>query len=217
MICLGKIIITWPGGDDTKRVIDLHRVGIDDDAVLRLRHLERQRRLAACSRTRYQHRTPATRHALFPRVMSMPVLCLIANPNDSELDPALAAAIAGQTGGELNWLNHAIACEIIEPKSTDALDIARQIIGQRRVDAAIVPTEQRRKQILIADMDSTMIEQECIDELAAALGIKEQVAEITDRAMRGELDLGQALDTRVALLKGLERKVVEQVRREQIT
>ncbi|WP_108461260.1 phosphoserine phosphatase SerB [Devosia naphthalenivorans] len=147
----------------------------------------------------------------------MPVLCLIANPNDSELDPALAAAIAGQTGGELNWLNHAIACEIIEPKSTDALDIARQIIGQRRVDAAIVPTEQRRKQILIADMDSTMIEQECIDELAAALGIKEQVAEITDRAMRGELDFGQALDTRVALLKGLERKVVEQVRREQIT
>ena len=147
----------------------------------------------------------------------MPVLCLIANPNDSELDPALAAAIAGQTGGELNWLNHAIACEIIEPKSTDALDIARQIIGQRRVDAAIVPTERRRKQILIADMDSTMIEQECIDELAAALGIKEQVAEITDRAMRGELDFGQALDTRVALLKGLERKVVEQVRREQIT
>ena len=147
----------------------------------------------------------------------MPVLCLIANPNDSELDPALAAAIAGQTGGELNWLNHAIACEIIEPKSTDALDITRQIIGQRRVDAAIVPTEQRRKQILIADMDSTMIEQECIDELAAALGIKEQVAEITDRAMRGELDFGQALDTRVALLKGLERKVVEQVRREQIT
>ena len=147
----------------------------------------------------------------------MPVLCLIANPNDSELDPALAAAIAGETGGELNWLNHAIACEIIEPKSTDALDIARQIIGQRRVDAAIVPTEQRRKQILIADMDSTMIEQECIDELAAALGIKEQVDEITDRAMRGELDFGQALDTRVALLKGLERKVVEQVRREQIT
>jgi len=147
----------------------------------------------------------------------MPVLCLIANPNDSELDPALAAAIAGQTGGELNWLNHAIACEIIEPKSTDALDTAREIIGQRRVDAAIVPTDQRRKQILIADMDSTMIEQECIDELAAALGIKEQVAEITDRAMRGELDFGQALDTRVALLKGLERKVVEQVRREQIT
>ena len=62
-----------------------------------------------------------------------------------------------------------------------------------------------------------MINEECIDELAAALGIKEQVADITDRAMRGELDFGQALDTRVALLKGLERKVIEEVRREQIT
>jgi len=147
----------------------------------------------------------------------MPVLCLIANPSDSELDPNLAAAVLKQTQGELNWLNHAIACEIIEPKSTDALALAREIIGERRVDAALVPTEQRRKQILIADMDSTMIEQECIDELAAALGIKAQVAEITDRAMRGEIDFGQALDTRVALLRGLERKVIEEVRREQIT
>jgi phosphoserine phosphatase len=147
----------------------------------------------------------------------MPVLCLIANPADSELDPALAAAVIKQTGGELNWLNHSIACEIIEPKSTDALAIAREVIGTSKVDAALVETEGRRKPILVADMDSTMIEQECIDELAAALGIKQQVAEITDRAMRGELDFAQALDTRVALLKGLERKVIEEVRREQIT
>jgi phosphoserine phosphatase len=147
----------------------------------------------------------------------MPVLCLIANPINSELDPALAAAVVRETGGELNWLNHAIACEIIEPKSTDALATAREIVASRRIDCALVPTGQRRKQILIADMDSTMIEQECIDELAAALGIKEQVAAITDRAMRGELDFGQALDTRVALLKGLERKIIEEVRREQIT
>ncbi|WP_137152480.1 phosphoserine phosphatase SerB [Devosia sp. FKR38] len=147
----------------------------------------------------------------------MPVLCLIANPIDSELDPALAAAVVEQTGGELNWLNHGIACEIIEPMSTDALSLARQVIGTRRVDAALVPTEGRRKPVLVADMDSTMINQECIDELAAALGIKEQVADITDRAMRGELDFEAALDTRVALLKGLERKVIEEVRREQIT
>lgn len=147
----------------------------------------------------------------------MPVLCLIADPADSELDPALAAKVVQQTGGELNWLNHAIACEIIEPKSTEALTIAREIIGSRRVDANVVPTDGRRKKILVADMDSTMINEECIDELAAALGIKDQVAEITDRAMRGELDFGQALDTRVALLKGLERKVIEEIRREQIT
>ena len=147
----------------------------------------------------------------------MPVLCLIANPSDSELDPSLAAAVVKQTGGELNWLDHGIACEIIDPLSTDALDLARDVIGRRKVDAALVPSQGRRKSILIADMDSTMINEECIDELAAAIGIKEQVADITDRAMRGELDFAAALDTRVALLKGLERKVIEEVRREQIT
>lgn len=147
----------------------------------------------------------------------MPVLCLIANPADSELDPALAAAVIKETGGELNWLNHAIACEIIEPKSTDALGLARDVIGARKVDVALVPSENRRKQILIADMDSTMINEECIDELADALGIKDEVAAITDRAMRGELDFAAALDTRVALLKGLERRVIEEVRRERIT
>jgi phosphoserine phosphatase len=147
----------------------------------------------------------------------MPVLCLIANPIDSELDVALAARVVKQVGGELNWLNHSIACEILEPKSTDALAEARAIIGTARVDAALLPTENRRTHILVADMDSTMINEECIDELADAVGIKEQVAAITDRAMRGELDFGQALDTRVALLKGLERKVIEAVRRENIT
>ena len=147
----------------------------------------------------------------------MPVLCLIANAIDSELDVALAARVVKQVGGELNWLNHSIACEILEPKSIDALAEARAVIGTAKVDAALLPTENRRKNILVADMDSTMINEECIDELAAALGIKDQVADITDRAMRGELDFGQALDTRVALLKGLERKVIEAVRRENIT
>jgi phosphoserine phosphatase len=147
----------------------------------------------------------------------MPVLCLIANPIDSELDPDLAAAVVQQTGGELNWLDHSIACEIIDPVAPDALSLARDVIGARRVDAALVPSEGRRKPILVADMDSTMINEECIDELADALGIKEQVADITDRAMRGELDFAAALDTRVALLKGLERRVIEEVRRERIT
>ncbi len=147
----------------------------------------------------------------------MPVLCLIANPSDSELDVALAASVVKQTGGELNWLNHGVACDIIEPTAPQALDIARDIIGGKAVDANVVPSVGRRKQLLVADMDSTMIEQECIDELADALGLKPQVAEITDRAMRGELDFAAALDTRVALLKGLERSIIEQIRREAIT
>ena len=147
----------------------------------------------------------------------MPVLSLIANPADSDLDVSLAAAVVKQTGGELNWLNHQVACDIIDPKAPDALEIAREVVGNRRVDINIVPNEGRRKVLLIADMDSTMIEQECIDELADAIDIKPQVAEITERAMRGELDFAQALDTRVALLKGLERATIEAVRREAIT
>lgn len=147
----------------------------------------------------------------------MPVLCLIANPHYSELSVALAAKVHQAVGGELNWLNHAIACEMLEPKSTEALAIAREIVGDAAVDVALVPTEGRRKKLLVADMDSTMIEQECIDELADALGIKDQVAAITDRAMRGELDFAEALDTRVALLKGLEKSVIEEIRRERIT
>jgi phosphoserine phosphatase len=147
----------------------------------------------------------------------MPVLSLIANPADPELDPALAQAVLAQAGGELNWLSHGVACDILEPTAPQALDLARDIIGHRAVDANVVPTEGRRKQVLVADMDSTMIEQECIDELAAALGLKAQVAEITDKAMRGELDFEQALDTRVALLKGLERSKIEEIRREAIT
>jgi len=147
----------------------------------------------------------------------MPVLSLIANPADPELGVGLAAAVVAKTGGELNWLNHGVACDIIEPTAPDALEIARKIVAGEAVDANLVPTEGRRKLLLIADMDSTMIEQECIDELAAALDIKPQVAEITARAMRGELDFAEALDTRVALLKGLERSVIEEVRREAIT
>ncbi|KKB13027.1 phosphoserine phosphatase [Devosia geojensis] len=147
----------------------------------------------------------------------MQVLCLITNPADPELDTALAAQVVKEVGGELDWLDHGIACEIIGPKSTESIEAARALVAGKAVDVAVVPAEGRRKKLLIADMDSTMINEECIDELADALGLKPQVAEITDRAMRGELDFAAALDTRVALLKGLERKVMEEIRRERIT
>lgn len=147
----------------------------------------------------------------------MSVLVLIANPNEPALSSALVQAVHKETHGEINWLAQGIACEIISPRAADPLDIARDVLGSQPVDAAHIPLANRRKQLLVADMDSTMIEQECIDELADALGLKPQVAEITERAMRGELDFEAALDTRVALLKGLERKIVENVRRERIT
>lgn len=147
----------------------------------------------------------------------MSVLCLIANPLERAIDGKLVAAIQHETHGEINWLNPGIACEIAKPVAGNPVAIARQFIGGKPIDAALIPLASRRKRLLVADMDSTIIDQECIDELADAVGIKPQVAEITDRAMRGELDFEAALRTRVALIKGLERKVIEEIRRERIT
>ena len=147
----------------------------------------------------------------------MSVLCLIANPVEPMFDVRLAAAIHREIGGEINWLHHGVACDIISPKAPDPIAVARTFLGTAPVDVALVPRSSRRKKLLIADMDSTMIEQECIDELADAVGIKPQIAEITERAMNGELDFEAALRTRVALLKGLDRAAIEAVRREKIT
>ena len=145
------------------------------------------------------------------------ILVLVANPLDKALNSKLVEMIQHETRGDINWLPQRIACEIHDPRSADAVAIARQVIGTKPVDAGLVSVENRRKKLLVADMDSTMIEQECIDELADAVGIKDQVAEITRRAMNGELDFEQALRTRVGLIKGLERKVIEEIRRERIT
>ncbi|MDP1732433.1 MAG: phosphoserine phosphatase SerB [Devosia sp.] len=147
----------------------------------------------------------------------MSVLCLIANPADPALDRRLVAAIQHETHGEINWLDQRIACEIISPKAADPVAEARALIGDWPVDAALVPLAHRRKKLLVADMDSTMINQECVDELADAVGIKAEVAAITERAMKGELDFEAALRTRVALIRGLNRKAIEEIRRERIT
>jgi phosphoserine phosphatase len=147
----------------------------------------------------------------------MSVLCLIANPNEPAIEGKLVAAIQHETHGEINWLNPGVACEIMRPTAGDPVGIAREHVGARPIDLALVPLANRRKRLLVADMDSTMVDQECIDELADAVGIKAEVAAITERAMRGELDFEAALRTRVALIKGLERKVIEEIRRERIT
>lgn len=85
------------------------------------------------------------------------------------------------------------------------------------VDLVVLPTEGRRKKMLLADMDSTMIEQECIDELADEAGVGERVKDITARAMNGELDFEGALTERVGLLKGLDESVIGKVLAERIT
>lgn len=85
------------------------------------------------------------------------------------------------------------------------------------IDAAVVSIHNRRKRLLIADMDSTMIQQECIDELGEMAGVGARIKDITARAMRGELDFEGALTERVKLLKGLDAGIIERIIRERIT
>lgn len=85
-----------------------------------------------------------------------------------------------------------------------------------RVDIVVQPVKGRRKRLIVADMDSTMITVECIDELADYAGIKPQIAEVTEAAMRGELDFAEALDARVALLKGLGADAIDRCLAERV-
>lgn len=119
------------------------------------------------------------------------------------------------------WLAEDIAADIpFSPESqTDQRALGerlRQALGGA-IDVIVQPAGHRRKKLFLADMDSTMIDQECIDELAAYLGLKEHVAAITERAMRGEIDFEPALRERVALLKGLPASVVDEVIEKHIT
>ncbi|MCW2317804.1 phosphoserine phosphatase [Rhodoblastus acidophilus] len=91
-----------------------------------------------------------------------------------------------------------------------AADVLRMTLGGAPVDIFVQPRAWRRKKLFLADMDSTMIGQECIDELADFVGLKEKVAAITERAMRGEIAFEPALRERVALLKGLDVSVVDE-------
>lgn len=84
------------------------------------------------------------------------------------------------------------------------------------VDVVVQPAAGRAKKLLVADMDSTMITVECIDELADYAGIKAQIAEVTEAAMRGELDFAEALDARVALLKGLGADAIDRCLAERV-
>ncbi len=149
------------------------------------------------------------------------VATLIANPSNPVLTPAVAerAAEAVNASG-LYWLADGIACDIALRDGSDMDDARKQIadiIVSLPVDLVIQEAETRRKKLLIADMDSTMIGQECIDELAAEVGLKDKVAVITARAMNGEIAFEPALRERVALLKGLPISVVDEVIAKRIT
>jgi phosphoserine phosphatase len=149
------------------------------------------------------------------------VATLVANPSNPVLTPAIAEKAADQVqAAGLYWLADGIACDIALRDGSDipaARDTILAAIGGHPIDVAVQVAETRRKKLLIADMDSTMIGQECIDELAAEVGLKDKVATITARAMNGEIAFEPALRERVALLKGLPVSVIDEVIAKRIT
>jgi phosphoserine phosphatase len=128
-----------------------------------------------------------------------------------------ALAAAGATPQHWTWIDDGVAADL--PLTGLELVVARDVLEAAlpAVDVIVQSTfAPRRKMLLIADMDSTMITIECIDELADYAGIKPQIAAITEAAMRGDLDFVGALDARVALLKDLDAAVIDQCRAERV-
>jgi phosphoserine phosphatase len=129
-----------------------------------------------------------------------------------------ALAMAGAESDAPAWLSPGEACDIpFDGARESPLEAARSALSDRPVDVNVVPAVSRRKRLLVADMDSTLIEQECIDEMAAEIGAKPAVAAITERAMRGEIAFEPALRERVALFAGLRADIAMRVLAERIT
>ncbi|GGE18783.1 phosphoserine phosphatase [Gemmobacter megaterium] len=141
---------------------------------------------------------------------------LISKPD--RLDPVLAESLrTAWGGGAPRWLALGQALEFPVIAAPENFRQVWQDLQGMGVDLNLVPAENRRKRMLLADMDSTMIGQECIDELADLAGVGAHVAAITARAMNGELDFEAALKERVALLRGLPEAVIGRVLQERIT
>lgn len=146
------------------------------------------------------------------------VATLLCSPADTRLESALVASLRNAWGGgEIRWLAPGEAAEFPLPALPGNAETVWAEMDALGIDLIVQPAAGRKKRMLLADMDSTMIRQECIDELAAEAGIGPRVAEITARAMNGELDFEGALTERVTLLKGLSESVIARVLDTRIT
>lgn len=137
------------------------------------------------------------------------VLTLVAPRNTHALDGARIARVrAAVAGGAPVLLSAGEAVDIPLPAPPDGAALAEALDGAP-IDCFVLARDGRRKQVLIADMDSTIVTGETLDELAAFAGLGEQIAAITKRSMNGELDFSEALRARVAMLKGLDLAALE--------
>ena len=151
----------------------------------------------------------------------MLVATLVSAHGQALLDHALLTRVETALPGILRVqrLDGEIAADVFA-EAGDARKLEaelRRLLGGTAADIIVQPAATRRKALFLADMDSTMIGQECIDELAAYVGLKEKVSGITERAMRGEIAFEPALRERVALLKGVPLSVVDEIIAQRLT
>ncbi|MEZ5667126.1 MAG: phosphoserine phosphatase SerB [Alphaproteobacteria bacterium] len=141
------------------------------------------------------------------------LLNLVAAESAAPLDGRTLALVAAHNFpvAEPRWLSPARACDLPLDGAppADAVAGLREALSAAQVDVNAVAVANRRKRLLVADMDSTMVEQETLDELAAAVGVKDAVAAITARSMAGELDFSAALRERIAMMAGTPRAAID--------
>ncbi len=152
------------------------------------------------------------------------VLTLIAGAaapplNDASIEAARAVL---PEPGATTWLSEVEACDIdfrpdADAVNTQIMNTVREALQGAPIDIVSQRAKNRRKRLLVADMDSTLIGQECIDEIADYVGLKPKISAITERAMRGELEFEPALRERVALLKGVDESALQSIFNKQIT
>ena len=151
---------------------------------------------------------------------SVLVATLIADPSKEPLSEAAVDRAAQALCGveRRRWLDEGVAADLVFTGDLKAKRAALEAsLSGDPIDVIVQPLAHRRKRLLVADMDSTLIGQECVDELAARVGVGDRVAAITERAMRGDIAFAPALRERVALLQGLPETVIQDVLKDRIT
>lgn len=151
---------------------------------------------------------------IFPHILNV----IVADGSGQTIAPRVRASLAAYgAGADIAWLSHGYAFDIAFTGDAVAVTrAARAATSNATCDINAVAAARRRKKLLVADMDSTIISCECLDELADMAGLKPQIAAITERAMRGEVEFASALRERVAMLKGLPLDALERTWRERV-
>ena len=154
--------------------------------------------------------------------MTTHALTLIGNARSHPLEPVHIERVCQRLGITTapDWLAEGEACDLFIDQPLSAQDLAeqaREALSGTMIDAVCTAVHGRRKKLLISDMDSTVIDQECIDELADAFGVGQQIREITTAVINGEINFSEALRQRVALMKGMDHGLLENVYKDRLT